>query len=192
MFTGFIEGYAAEIITFIAVMGVVGILWRRPKRAPISLSDLPVTLGYPKSVERLGWLILILSLYIALMAIALRHTPLDQRLEWLLLPVGFSLLCVPLILYGQNSQIQISANALLHCNALKKSTQLRWSEIKTVSFSPTHLEMTMEGAQGKVVAHLYLENFQLLVEAVKYYLPEQITQQALSALKDTRKLRLKS
>jgi len=167
---------------FVLINLLMKVLDNGVKEEITPLSEGKIVLKLSKIYGIAGVLSIITSVIFAIIAIFSGSVSKDDILSVLAIVALFLLLGLILVLYSRNTMIEASADKVVYTGLTGKKKEIRWSQIKQVSFNNNSKEVTLKSNSTKIKIHIHYRGIRSLLILIKENVDETIYGQTLSQL----------
>ncbi len=145
----------------IVVSIVMVLLFKASKKNPKIDNEGNFILKLPKLYSVIGLLGIIIA--VALFIYDIFFANAEDKMTIFLIGLFFLLLGLPLFAQGSISHIKLTNFAIIETSMLGKTKEIKWDEIKDVSFGKVSLELKIKSSDKSIKAHAHLIGFENLV-----------------------------
>lgn len=129
--------------------------------------DGKIILKMNKLYEVIGILSLIVSIFVIILGFISGSIFSSDFIYVLTFFLLLSLPGILLILYSQNIMIEVNSEKILYIGITKKIKEIKWDELKTISFNSSSKEIILKSNNITIRLNLHLKGFGSLIKIIK-------------------------
>lgn len=150
-----------NVLPAIVVSLVMVLLFKASKKKPKIDKEGNFILKLPKLYSILG--LFTIAIGVALFIYDIFFANAEDKMTIFIIGLSLILIGLPLFAKGSISHIKLTNSAIIETTMFGKTKEIKWEEIKDVSFGKVSLELKIKSSDKSIKAHMHLIGFENLV-----------------------------